>query len=169
MEQNKLHNIAQKIASIATSIETKVFYFLGFAVFAASFLAWQWFDFNQFNFVFFIKAFLLIIPILCWFLFWLLLKQLIGLPEQVAELKNLGKNSINTIANIQQGTANRKSILSHLFQLITTLREPEILDTLLLCSKGIAWIINPLAWFVLLLSALFLFSYIFITIILLIF
>ena len=169
MQHNSLQNIAQKIAHIATSLETKVFYFLCCAVVAASFLAWLWLDFSQFGFLFSVKVFLLTVPILCWFLFWLLLKQLIGLPEQVLELKDLGQNSINTIANIQQGTANKKNIFSNLFQLITTLREPEILETLLLCTKGIGWIINPLAWLVLLLSALFLFSYIFIAIILLIF
>ena len=169
MEHNKLQNIASKIANIATGLETKVFYFLSVATLSTILVTWQWLDFSPIGFVLILKTVLLALPVLCWFLFWLLIKELTGLPEQVSELKNLGQTSINTIANIRQGTAKKKSIFGHLFQLISTLREPEILETLLLCSKGAGWLINPFTWFALLFSALVIFGYILVAILTLIF
>jgi len=143
MEHNKLQNIASKIANIATGLETKVFYFLSVATLSTILVTWQWLDFSPIGFVLILKIVLLALPALCWFLFWLLIKELTGLPEQVSELKNLGQASINTIANIRQGTAKKKS--------------------------GAGWLINPFTWFALLFSALVIFGYILVAILTLIF
>ena len=160
MEQKKLLTIAKKIASIAHSMETKVCYFLCTSTLAACFIAWHWLDFNHISFGFIAKSLLLFIPILFWLLLWLLLKQLTGLPEQVMELKSLAKNSMTTVADIKQGTASKKNIFSNLFKLAMTLREPEVLETILLCTKGTGLIINPLALLTLFIAAIFMIGFI---------
>ena len=91
------------------------------------------------------------------------------LPEKVAELKTLGKESLTLTKEFQQGKAKKRNIFFTLSNLINTLREPEILGTLYTCIKGISLLINPLALAAIFISGFIMLFYIFAMIIFAIF
>lgn len=169
MNKTNVINVANKVSSIASSMESKVLYFLLLSTISASFIAWQWIDFNTIGVVTIAKALLLAVPLLLWTMLWLLLKQLTGLPEQINELKLLGEESIETASKVSQGTATKRNIFSSLFQLFNTLREPEILQTIFLCTRGIGLIINPFALLALFIFALMMIGFILTALLIIIF
>lgn len=169
MDTDKLLELANNIAGIASSIERKVLYFLVISTLSASFIGWHWIDFSSVNFVLLMKLIFLSIPLFFWFLLWNLIKQLMTLPEKVAELKTLGKESLTLTKEFQQGKAKKRNIFFTLFNLINTLREPEILGTLYTCIKGISLLINPLALAAIFISGFIMLFYIFAMIIFAIF
>ena len=169
MDTDKLLELANNIADIASNIEKKVLYFLVISTLSVSFIGWLWLDFSSVNFVLLMKLIFLSIPLFFWFLLWNLIKQLMTLPEKVAELKTLGKESLTLTKEFQQGKAKKRNIFFTLSNLINTLREPEILGTLYTCIKGISLLINPLALAAIFISGFIMLFYIFAMIIFAIF
>ncbi len=152
----KLMRVANTIAAIATGLEKKIFYFLLVGITSSVTIAWYWVDFNALSFGTGLKILLLSLPVLIWFLLWNLIKQLTELPQNLSELKEVGEQSISLISNLNQTQEKtpKKSIISGLFRLIKTIREPEIFESILVCTKGLTLLVNPISFVALILSTI---------------
>lgn len=160
---DKLMKIANTVANTAITIEKKVFYFLLIAIVCASTIAWHWLDFTALLSIgSFVKIILLCLPILLWFSLWRLVKQLTQLPENLVELSSAGEQSLSLVSNLNTEKNSQKSLISNLFSLIKTIREPEIFENIVLCTKGLVLLTNPLSFVALLASAFLIIIFIFV-------
>ena len=169
MNKQELLKIDTSISLLASSIERKVFYFLFIGILSSIAIGWQWIDIDNLSFWSAAKISLLALPIIIWFIFWQVIQQLTSLPETMEELKDTGKNSIELLRSFSTDSLAPKNTFRRVFGIIRTLRNPEIIHSVLACVKGLAILMNPLLLFALFLSCCAILLFAFIALIVLIF
>ncbi len=170
MKKQEILDIASSISHLASSIERKVFYVLLIGIFSTITIAWQWLDFSHLSPWSAIKASILLLPIILWFTFWQVVQQLTTLPEALEDIKETSSDSIQLFNSFSPNSpSSPKNIFSRVFRLIKTLRDPEIIQSVLACVKGLTLLMNPLLLFTLFLSFCAIFLFVIIALLILIF
>ena len=168
----EISELIDSIANQANSIRRKAFFYLAFGITSAFFIGWHWVNMDQQTVWIVVKVIILALPILIWFLFCHVTKQLIELPQAFEMLEEAGQEGIALIQGLSHSSNTKnqsKAGMSKIFQLVKMLRNPEIFEFVIDSVKGIAILMNPLLLFALLASSVVIFLYALIALFLLIF
>jgi len=134
-------SLITRVGEIATSLQSKLTWFLGIGVVATLMLAWEIYSSDSALWWNVLKCGLVSLPALIWVFVWLVLNQLREAPALVAELTSDDDGVFN---NLQELSVRKPSGLRGLFSTLAAFQREDGFEIVFETIGGLSLIANPL-------------------------